>query len=242
MSHENWHPIWNKRGVTDASKLSIEALIRLDGYDTGAAEIAIEDWLFYAKSLAERIGIQDGQSVFEVGCGAGAFLAALRAARKVDVGGIDYSSGLVENARQALPNGDFFVGDAELLAHEPAVDFVIANGVFHYFPLPKAQAILKRMLNKAGTAVAVLDIPDCKTQAECEAVRRAALPEAEYERKYARLEHTYFDRDWFADQVNPDEWRSETVDGFIPNYGQNRFRFAALFRRVAPLHTPNERI
>ena len=54
--------------------------------------------------------------------------------------------------------------------------------------------------------------------------------------------NTYFDRDWFADQVNPDEWRCETIDGFIPNYAQNQFRFAALYRRVTPLITPTERI
>lgn len=242
MSHENWHPIWSKRGVTDASALSIEALIRLDGYDTGAAQIAIADWLFYAKSLAERIDIRDGQSIFEVGCGAGAFLSALTAARNVSVGGIDYSSGLVENARQALPTGQFFVGDAELLAREPATDFVIANGVFHYFPLPKARAILKLMLAKAEFGVAVLDIPDRRSQAECEAVRRAALPAAEYERKYAGLEHTYYDRDWFADQVTETDWQCETVDGFIPNYGQNRFRFAALYRRAQTPSSSSDRI
>lgn len=242
MSHENWQSIWAKRGTADATGLSLEALLKLDGFDSGAACIEPQHWRTYAKDLADRLNINEGQSVFEIGCGAGAFLAALSESRSIVVGGLDYAGGLIENARQALPQGSFYVGDAEALDPDPLAHHVIANSVFQYFPLGKARNVLQRMLNKAGTAVAVLDIPDRKTQAECEAVRRAALPEAEYERKYAGLEHTYFDRDWFANQVNPDEWRCETVDGFIPNYGQNRFRFAALFRRVAPLNTPNERM
>ncbi|WP_295006454.1 methyltransferase domain-containing protein [uncultured Dechloromonas sp.] len=242
MSHENWQSIWARRGTSDASGLSLEELLRLDGFDSGAACIDPQDWRSYAQDLANRLNIREGQSVFEIGCGAGAFLAALSETRSIVVGGIDYAEGLIGNARQALPQGSFQVGDAEALEPAPPAHHVIANSVFQYFPLGKAGNILQRMLSKAAMTVAVLDIPNRETQAECEAVRRAALPEAEYERKYAGLEHTYFDRDWFACQVNPDEWRCETIDGFIPNYTQNQFRFAALYRRVTPLITPTERI
>lgn len=241
MSHENWQAIWAKRGTSDATGVSLDALLRLDGFDSGAACIDPQHWRTYARDLAERLEIREGQSVFEIGCGAGAFLAALAEAKPIFVGGLDYAGGLIENARQALPQGFFHVGDAETLSPEPPADYVIANSVFQYLPLPKAQNVLSKMLNKATLGVAVLDIPDRRTQAECEAVRRAALPAAEYERKYAGLEHTYFDRTWFSDQVTPCEWQCETTNGFIPNYGQNQFRFAALYRRVQPTSQPTER-
>ena len=234
MNQNNWQSIWKKRGVTNASGLSIGDLICLDGYDTGAARINAEDWLSYAAKLVSHLNIQDSNSVFEVGCGAGAFLAAISQQKKISIGGIDYAEGLINNARQALPNGNFSIGNAANLAPLPKYDFVISNGVFHYFSLADAARILQRMLNKASLGVAILDIPDSRTQTECEAVRRAALPEAEYEQKYAGLGHTYYDRFWFSDQIASGGWKCETIDGFIPNYGQNRFRFAALFQRVAP--------
>jgi trans-aconitate methyltransferase len=238
MSHDNWQTVWNRRTAGRHDALTLEDLMRLDGFDSGAAQILPADWRAYAADVSQRLNIHDGDSVFEIGCGAGAFLYALHEQKQIAPSGLDYAGGLIEAARKALPTGHFVVADAEALAPEIQSDFVIANSVFQYLPLEKAGRILRMMLAKARVAVAVLDIPDAKTQAACEQVRRAALPADEYEKKYAGLAHTYYDRDWFAAQAENATWICETLDGRIPNYAQNRFRFAALLKRRDPTRSP----
>jgi hypothetical protein len=49
----------------------------------------------------DRLGIRSGDTVYELGCGAGAFLYPLWQ-RGVKVGGLDYSSSLLDAARRGV--------------------------------------------------------------------------------------------------------------------------------------------
>ena len=73
----NWKEIWNRR-TSNGEGVDLDALIKLDGFDTGAGRIDVADWRTYVEHIAEKLGIRNGETVFEVGCGAGAFLYALR--------------------------------------------------------------------------------------------------------------------------------------------------------------------
>jgi ubiquinone/menaquinone biosynthesis C-methylase UbiE len=59
-----------------------------------------------------------GTSVFEVGCGAGAFLYELEALG-CKVGGVDHSPALIGKAMKAMPSGGFKVSDAAAFQVEP---------------------------------------------------------------------------------------------------------------------------
>lgn len=164
------------------------------------------------------------------GCGAGALLFALQERYALSVGGIDYATGLVEAARIAMPDGKFEVQEAVHLEIEPQYDFVIANGVFHYFGLDYAEKVIKRMIMKSKNAVAILEVPDLKTKNESEALRRQALSQEEYDKKYKGLEHNYYDRNWFRQQAKKHGCYCELFDGCVPNYVQNEFRFNCIIR------------
>lgn len=74
-------------------------------------------------------------------------------------------------------------------------------------------------------------MPDLKTKDEAEALRREALTQVEYEKKYAGLTHTYYDRNWFREQAEKYGCDCELFDGCVPNYAQNRFRFGCVIRK-----------
>lgn len=225
---QNWKEIWNRR---TSSGGGLDALIKLDGFDTGAGFIEADDWRVYSALIAEKLGIKDHTTVYEVGCGSGAFLYALRERYLLSVGGIDYSTGLIAAVTLTIPDGEFKVMEAKALETTPQKDYVIANSVFQYFNLDYAAVVLDRMIKKTKAAIAVLDVPDLRTKDESEALRRDILTQEEYEKKYANLEHTYYARDWFKAQAKALGLKCELFDGCVPNYVQNRFRFGCIIKK-----------
>jgi len=224
-----WQHIWEKRSLQPQHAITLDTLIALDGFDSGAGKISLADWQEYTRRISEKLGMQSGHSVFEVGCGAGAFLYALRQQHTLTVGGLDYAAGLIDAAQQAMPDGDFKAQPAHTMAIDPQYDFVIANSVFHYFDEAMAAEVLQAMWNKANVGVAVLDIPHAATKNACERARRDALTEAEYEEKYRGLHHTYFNPDWFTKQLPGHP--HQIFESCVPNYAQSQYRFSVIFHK-----------
>lgn len=226
-----WHEIWSRRGGDGEFGIDLQALIDLDGFDSGAGKISASDWRTYARSIAASLGIEPGTSVYELGCGSGALLYALRELG-AEVGGADYAEGLVDVARTVFPGQRIDHVDALRVGVSPPYDFVISNSVFHYFPSDEyARTVIDAMLAKALRAVAIFEVPDAWHREESEAARRAALSPEEYARKYAGLEHRYYERRWFEKIAGEIGYDCEIRDQSIPNYAQNRFRFNCILRK-----------
>lgn len=232
MSTQNWQKIWERRSCEGVEQLDLATLIKLDGFDTGAGRIESTDWQAYAEIIAKKLRLKNGDSVYELGCGAGAFLYALRQLYTLKLGGLDYSSALIDAASRAMPDGDFVVKEAKAVKIEPAYDYVISNGVFHYFNYDYAAEVVASMIKKSKIAVAIMEIPDMQTKQQAEALRRDALSVEVYEKKYAGLEHTYYERDWFDKQAALHGCTCEAFDGCVPNYAQNQFRFGVLIKKA----------
>ena len=226
-----WHEIWNKRSSVSESTNELDALIRLDGFDSGAGKVSVEDWLENARKVANLLNVKDGYSVFEVGCGCGAFLKGWQENRVLKVGGVDYSSPLIEVAKEALPDGNFICGEALNIDGVGDYDIVVAHGVFHYFDLAYAEMVIQKMILKAKKTICILDIPDLSTMEESESVRREQLSEDEYKIKYEGLEHTYFDKAWFSSVAKKNGYSCEFVKGMMPNYVQKNYRFGVVIRK-----------
>ncbi len=235
--HENWKRIWEKRKLDPHLKLSIADLIAADGFDYGAGKISEENWRIYAKSLIDKLSIREKDSVYEVGCGSGALLYALREYLPIKIGGADYSQNLIDIASRYFDDApnfiqssspDFKCLEANKIDETLKYDILLSNGVFHYFDLNYAEEVLLKMLKKANRFVYILDIPDIKTSAASQKMRADKLSTEEYEKKYAGLPHTYYDRDWFLSIAHRQNLRCEITNQSIPNYAQNEFRFCCL--------------
>ena len=70
-----WQEIWNKNDRIN--RIILEMLIKADGFDSGAGSFSVDDWLEYTNTIYNLINIQKEDTVFDVGCGSGAFLYPL---------------------------------------------------------------------------------------------------------------------------------------------------------------------
>jgi trans-aconitate methyltransferase len=224
-----WQQIWEKRSLQPQHEITLDTLISLDGFDSGAGKINPADWQEYTRRIAEKLGLKSGDSIFEVGCGAGAFLFSLRQQMALEVGGLDYAAGLIAAAQKAMPDGDFHVQSAQSLDTESSYDFVMANSVFHYFDEAMATEVFQAMWKKAKHGIAILDVPNAATREACERARRDALSQAEYEEKYKGLHHTYYTPEWFIQQLP--ERPHQVFESCVPNYAQSEFRFSVIFSK-----------
>lgn len=212
-------------------KPNLEFLIEADGFNSGAGKIEKAAWLSYVSSVAEFAGLRENDSIFEVGCGSGAFLYEFYK-KGHRVGGIDYSPSLIELAAFAMPNMDFGVREAFETESDPAYDFVVANSVFQYFPSYEyaADTILK-MYRKSDRIVGILDLNDLAHEEEALRIRRGALTEGEYEKKYAGLNHLFYDRDFVSKVLAGQKASVRVYDQRIENYGNNKFRFNVVIEK-----------
>lgn len=228
----NWQNIWTRRVIQVPERLTLEDLIRLDGFDTGAGAISLEAWQAYVMRRADEMGIQAGWSVFEIGCGAGAFLWPLHQ-RGCRVAGIDYSAVLIEAAQQTIPDGQWQIGGAHQLVLTPrSYNVLVANSVFQYFPdADYAQHVLKHMLQTAQQTVAILDVPDARLQEVAQVARRQSLGEEQYNTKYQGLGHQTYLRAWFQ-EITPDGWQVQTSPQDITAYGNSKYRFNVILQRT----------
>ena len=225
-----WKVVWgnrNLRGIEGSKENGavLQRLIEADGFDNGNGTIGVEAWNQYIGLVGEKISLRETDSIFEVGCGSGAFLYPFYLAGH-RVGGIDYSDPLITTARRIMVNMDFRNCDAIHLDYRENYDYVTANSVFFYFPdYEYALEVLKKMLKKSNKGVLVLDIPDLRQKEECERARRQALLPGEYEKTYGGLSHLYFDKHWFYNFGKRNNCKVEIFGQNIANYGNVRFRF-----------------
>jgi ubiquinone/menaquinone biosynthesis C-methylase UbiE len=79
----------------------------------------------------ERVGLEPGQRVLDIGCGAGTFLR-LVADRGARAFGIDAAEALIQLARERVPEGELRVGDMQALPYENDT-FDLVTGFTSFF-------------------------------------------------------------------------------------------------------------
>jgi trans-aconitate methyltransferase len=227
MTVQGWSEVWAARRLDHSLPTQLGQLLAADGHDTGFGDLTEASWRTHVHDVVGRLGLRPGASVFDVGCGAGAFLLPLWEAGH-PVGGLDPSAALIDYASAALPGGDFAVADALDLRLDPPYDAVISSGVFLYFPdLDYAAQVLERMASSGRQGIAVLDVPDAALREDALMMRRGFMSEAEYEERYRGLDHLYFPRGWFSEVLGRevDVW-----DQDIPGYANAAHRFNVTVR------------
>lgn len=91
----SWREIWSsKQSSVDFEKLSsleiLQELLILNGFDSKSGTFRLSDYLDFIQRIVNRAVLQDCKSVFEVGCGAGAFLYALQLDKQLGGGGFAF--------------------------------------------------------------------------------------------------------------------------------------------------------
>jgi trans-aconitate methyltransferase len=203
--------------------------MRADGFDTGFGDITVDAWTEFVDQTCALLGLETGDSLFEVGCGAGAFLY-LPSQRGIEVGGIDYSPSQIDTAKRAIPGGSFEVRDADDMDVSHSANVAIAFSVFQYFSsLDYARRVIDRMCQKATRAVALFDLPDLRLADQARKERQAAAGgAAAYAERYAGLAHLSYSKEWIKAALEEGGLRDVTVGPqTMIGYDNGRFRFNA---------------
>lgn len=225
----NWKTIWNQ----DNGKIEyaiLEMLIKLDSYYERG--ITTKTFLDYAKLLIQKMNIQNN-SIFEVGCGCGAMLYALKLLlRKLEGGGIDYSQNYINLIQKFFDSNFKFVADEAInLDTNTKMDFVISNSVFQYFTnLDYAEKVIEKMLQKANIAVGIFDINDESKQNAYEIARQKEYGET-YKTQFENLPHLFYNKNWFENIAKQHNLQIEIFEQNIENYVNSPFRFNVIFRK-----------
>jgi SAM-dependent methyltransferase len=228
-----WRDVWEKRPHGDSpADSTLLALLKEDGYDTLGA-ISEQAWRAHVRKLSARLQLRPGDSVFDVGCGAGALLWCLREAGH-PVGGIDYSSSQIARARQVMPDvTDLGVQEAAALEPAPAYEAVVACATFLYFPDHSyAAGVIDRMAAKTTRCLALLDLPDLAQKDAILRSRKKALGEEAYNQRYAGLDHLYYAKEWVKERLEKlglnCELESQSLEGYLHSpYRFNAFAWKA---------------
>jgi len=221
-----WKDVWASRSLDPGHGSLLAQVMAADGLDTKFGSVTEASWCAFVRRTAAVMGINAGSSVFEVGCGAGAYLLDLYE-RGCEVAGLDASPAMIRCAERVMPRGRWTVADAGELDPSEQYDFVAACGVFLYFPsFEYAADVLDRMVRKARNGILVLDVPDLDKEETAMALRRSILGEANYARKYDGLKHLYYPRNWFESRLSGlGIDRIQIEDQSIEGYANSTYRY-----------------
>ncbi|MDE6055572.1 MAG: class I SAM-dependent methyltransferase, partial [Lachnospiraceae bacterium] len=160
----SWKKIWN--GKTADSEILLNGdkrailleLKRSNGFDV-AEGMSFEAFCAQYEEIKKNLQKYNPiKSVYEVGCGSGANLYLFES-ENVFSGGLDFSSSLVQLAKQVLSTQDILCAEAIDLPIEKKYDAVFSNSVFSYFENEEyAERVLEKMLDKANYVIGLIDI------------------------------------------------------------------------------------
>lgn len=153
---KNWQKIWKKRALQLDIHSTLGRLLAADGYD-GIAGISENEFLEFISWVSNKLKIVPNDSIFEVGCGAGAVLYPFYQ-KGHTCSGVDYAKNLIEIAQATMSDASFDIYEAININTIPQYDIVISMGVFIYFPTHDYAALtLQKMIHKARKSVGIFD-------------------------------------------------------------------------------------
>jgi SAM-dependent methyltransferase len=120
--------------------------VRRDFYETRAPVRATECARYYHRLLHKyfRFFVPPGLRVLELGCGLGDLLTAVEPKRGV---GVDFSSGMLHQAKQRHPELEFHAADVGEWRSQEQFDYILMSDLVN--DLPDVQATLERALQHA---------------------------------------------------------------------------------------------
>lgn len=198
-----WHEIWEKRSanLTGIDKADYQAVFaelkRINGFDITDGGIPIKALIEQYEDTKMKTKVEQGGTLFEVGCGCGANLYMFQH-DGVQVGGLDYSQALIDIMQEIIPKDNLrecICDEAINMPVDIKYDAVLSNSVFSYFPgVGYAEQVLLKMLAKANHSIALLDVHDAEKKEAFIAYR--VKNTENYEERYKDLPKLFYPRNF----------------------------------------------
>jgi SAM-dependent methyltransferase len=220
MNTNNWKLIWSKK---TAKSFDLQDLIVANGYDCHT-KIDEQNYSIFLNHVLKKLGASKNQSIFEIGCGAGAALKVFKEFGMI-VGGIDQSESLLKSVKLSGISNDLILGDASELKEMPQYDYVVSMSVFQYFPnLTYVRDITNKMLNKSKfKKIAILDVNDSEKENDFLNYKKTTIEN--FEEKYKGLDQLCIDKQFWIELGNTFNWKIEIEPCIITNYVNAPFKY-----------------
>jgi trans-aconitate methyltransferase len=226
---DKWKEIWNKD--ERISKIILESLIKADGFDSGAGSFSVDDWIKYTNEFYNILKIKNTDSIYDIGCGSGAFVYPLYLKKHL-VGGVDYSKILIDLANTIMQDNNFTNNEA-ININDDRYDIVLSHSVFQYFKdLDYAKNTIRKMINKANKKIAILDINDATKENEYHRIRMENMNEQDYKTKYQGLEHMFYNKEWFENIAKEFNLKIDIFDQTFKKYSNSKLRFNVIMEKL----------
>ena len=239
MEQKNqWKRVWNRRedfldGIDpgDSKSVFLE-LKRIDGFDIADGGIPYEGLVAQYEETKKELCLRGEDSIFEVGCGAGANLYLFRR-DGMEVGGLDYSETLIGILQKVLPRGEIrecICAEAADCPTDLVYDAVLSNSVFSYFPdLSYAEKVLERMLAKSRRTIGILDVHDKEKEQAFKEYRIRTTED--YETRYKDLPKLFYPRSFFEEFAGKHGLELRFKESTVEGYWNNAFIFNCFMQR-----------
>jgi len=235
MQKNKWESIWGRKRPDniDLSKNEFDvfcALKKADGFDVSVHDeqkyfrAFYNEWMEMYRQVNELV--KNGlHSVYEVGCGSGVNLYLFQnRIKECALGGIDYSQGLIDIARNVVSGADLVCGSAEKLDVGKKYDLVMADSVFQYFAGEEyAEDVLNKMILKSDKIVYISELHDITLQEEWLAFRRKSMDD--YDRIYEGLDKMFYSKEWLIDIATRHNKQVMFTKGDNPEYWNSKYIF-----------------
>lgn len=225
----SWKDIWNNRKPERGYELA--NLIKLNGFDSDGTSFSADNWIKYVESFQSMIPIQPSDSVFEFGCGCGAFLKPLYD-NGHEVGGVDYSEVLISVAKINMANAELRLQNVDEPCGAKPYDIVMSHSVFQYFKsLEFAGIVCRNMLQKSSRKVAILDVPNMQFQKESECARSVVQIGNGEKKSQNNVQHLYYEKRWFEQISKKAKVDIEIIDQAVDGYINSKYRFNVIMTK-----------
>lgn len=198
ISTNGWKRVWATRSFPAAGGSTLQRLLGTNGFDTFTGSVEVGAYKLFVRCISEALAIDRDSSVLEIGCGCGAFLYELNSQTDCRVAGYDYSDGLIQVARDVVPQGRFETSEAIHNPFSERYSHCVSHDVFKYFPSADYAYQVIEVAYKSlqpGGRFMVMGLLDEAVKDSYHATRRAGFKSSqEYEHHYDGLEHLFFDR------------------------------------------------
>lgn len=235
MQNNKWKSIWDKKRLDklDLNRNEFDIfcdLKKADGFDVSVHDEQNYFQAFYHEwlemyQLVNEFTKNELHSVYEVGCGSGVNLYLFQnRIKECALGGLDYSQGLIDIAKNVVCDADLVCGSAQNLDTAIKYDLVMADSVFQYFSSEEyAQDVLNKMILKSNKLVYISELHDITLREEWLAYRRKSMDD--YDQIYEGLDKMFYSKEWITDIATQHNKQVRFTKGNNPEYWNSKYIF-----------------
>lgn len=224
--------VWDNRDIGN-NELTLDKLIKLNGFDGNVSSISIENWISMVSYHLRKLKLKDFSNLLEIGCGSGAFFYSFSQNYNINYYGYDYSQNLInyaiEFAKSRGISANFACSEAKKNPYKDMVfQYCYMHSVVHYFPsLDYFSEVIEVILKSLtpGSRIGIFNMLDQTKYDDYINSRIESNPN--YLEDYKSLNHLAISPSWIIAMLkNLGFFKIKMYNPYFEGYNNSKYRFS----------------